>query len=1111
MKLTTLFLTIALTHVSAAVFPQRVTLSGKNITLGKVFTAIKEQTGYVVFANKNDLIRTRTVSLAVSDMPLTELLHIVLRDQQVEFMIKDRTIILSGKKIPAGLPEWLMSIPVKGRLVGADGQPLAGVNIIVRGTTKGVTSTANGSFSIVVNEGDVLEISSVGFAPLALRLLDSTFRVEAAHPKEQHTSTGNDYSAILNPSPGTLVIRLVQNTTALSEVVVNKGYYSESRKLSTGNVSRVESKEIENQPVTNPLAALIGKMPGVSIQQRTGVPGGGFEVQIRGRNSLRDDGNNALYIVDGVPVPATSLSNGGVSGQIFSFAGASPFNTFNPSDIESIEVLKDADATAIYGSRGANGVILITTKKGKSGKTAFDVNVQQGMGRATNRMKLLSTRQYLEMRREAFYNDGFSDYLEDPQYDIYWPDIKKYDTTRYTDWQDYFFGGSAQTTNAQATISGGSVNTQFVLSGTYYQEGSVFPGSFKYKKVSTHFNLNHYSDNRKFNVSLTLNYVSDKNDLPKTDLTDIGVKRIPHGPPIYDENGKLNWSEGYNALAFYAEPEYNAKNKNFIASSLLAYNITDNFRIKANVGFTNMQLKDHQTNPISANNPALNVTTGYTAFGEGDVNTWIIEPQAEYKKNIGKGILMALVGTTFQESLQEGQTLFAQGFRDDNLMLNIKFATSIDIWSVTRTQYRYNAIYGRLNYNWEDKYLLNLTGRRDGSSRFGPGKQFANFGAVGAAWIFSEESFARQLGFLSFGKLRMSYGTTGNDQIGDYEFMDTYVATSYQYDGVVGLTPRKLVNPDYAWETSQKLEAGLELGFFSDRLFMGISTYRNRSSNQLVGFSLPVVTGFGSIQYNLPATVQNTGWEIEMSGMIIQKRPVTWRASLNFTFPNNKLIAFPNIEDYSNYKNRWIVGKSLNTTKRLHGTGVDPATGVYGFEDVDGNGSISFPDDTRHFTSGIRFYGGLENSLSYKAFQLGFSFQFMGKKIPGYLTLFSAPGTSQNYPVEVMSRWRKPGDITKIQKFTQSSSTPAGDAFSYANYSGDQFYEDASFVRLKNVSLSWSLPKTWAGRVKAGNARLYVLAQNLLTITQYQGLDPETGSLALSPLQVITAGVQLSF
>ncbi|MBT1701041.1 TonB-dependent receptor [Fulvivirgaceae bacterium PWU4] len=961
-------------------------------------------------------------------------------------------------------------------------EPLAGVNIIVKGTTRGTTTDVEGKFGIEAEDSDVLVFSFIGFQPFETNVGGRTV----------------------------IDVSMAVDVTALKEVVVNAGYWNVKERENTGSISQVSSEEIQKQPVSNPLAALHGRMPGVHITQQTGMPGGGFLIQVRGRNSLRSTSGvgDPLYVIDGVPFTSTTISSSSIGGPIFGGLGANPLNNLNPADIESIEVLKDADATAIYGSRGGNGVVLITTKKAKAGKSQVGFNFYQGVGKVTNMLDLLTTDQYLEMRREAFVNDeavpGPTDY-----------DLTMWDQSRYTDWQKELIGGTANTTDAQFTLSGGNTSTQFLFGGGFYRQSTVFPGDFADEKSSAHLNINHVSPDNKFKAALSFNYLADKNNLLTSDLTNQAIALAPNAPAIYDDNGNLNWenSTWINPLAALRR-KYKGNTNNLIANGNLSYLILRNLSAKASIGYTNLNMRETSTNPISSRNPANTSATGIAFFGNSGISTWIVEPQLEYNASLGQGKVDILIGSTFQNSLQEGQTVGAFGFTNDALIENIQAASSVSIISTNFSEYRYNALFGRIGYKWREKYLINLTGRRDGSSRFGPDKRFANFGAVGVGWIFSEEKFINNtLSFLSFGKVRASYGVTGSDQIGDYQYLNTYSTTSNTYDGIRGLVPTRLLNQDYSWEENKKFEAALELAFLKDRLSLNSSWYRNRSSNQLVGFSLPAITGQSSIQYNLPATVENSGWEFELRATHVKTPNFTWSSSANLTIPDSKLVEYPNLAG-SPYANTYVVGEPLNVVKTFQYLGVDAGTGVYTFSDLDGDGIISSPLDNQTLINlGQNFYGGFENSITYKGLQIDLFFQFVNQLGYNFFNSFSnPPGAAVNQPIEVMNRWQSSGDQADVQRFTQRFGSDPSNAYINFLSNSNKAISDASFVRLKNLSVSYDLPLKLIGKANADKARVYIVGQNLFTITEYRGMDPENrNARVLPPLKVIAAGIQLTF
>jgi hypothetical protein len=459
--------------------------------------------------------------------------------------------------------------------------------------------------------------------------------------------------------------------------------------------------------------------------------------------------------------------------------------------------------------------------------------------------------------------------------------------------------------------------------------------------------------------------------------------------------------------------------------------------------------------------------------------------------------------------------MIGSGHNSDEVLENSKAAATIRVIGQAIGQYKYNALFSRLNYNWEDKYLVNLTARRDGSSRFGSKTQLHNFGSVGAGWIVSSERFMRKISFLSFLKLRASYGTTGSDQIGDYGFLSLYNNVSNQglpYQNTTGLAPNELPNPFLEWEETKKLQAGLDMGFYKDRILINGTYSRNRSSNQLLGYNLPSFVGYDNLTLNFPATIQNTSWEFSLQTANIKSKQFSWSTRFNLTIPKNEVYEFPGIET-STYANSLIIGQPLGLTKGYLFAGLDPATGKYMFLDTSNNPTASpvSADRKFYFSSFPRFYGGLENSLNYKNFELSVLFQFVkqkgrnysfynGTNFPGQFASYAA-----NQPVSVLNHWQKPGDEAAVAPY--STKTTQSKAVS-----SDYFYTDASYIRLKNLSLSWQMPSEWIKKVKMQNARIYLQGQNLITITNYKGMDPENLSISsLPPLKLITVGVQVTF
>lgn len=1086
MKLITFILLTTLLQVAAKGSAQTVTLSAKNATLQSVFREVIRQTGVSIMYDEAMLEGAKTISLKVKDASVTDVLSKCLADQPFIYNLEGKTIVIKKKALPETFQltpatifmNLILPIDIRGKITNENGDPVL-ATIIVKGTKLAAVTNEDGSFVLNgINENATLIISGVGFQTREIKVKGNT-----------------DFN-----------ITVIAEIKSLDEVIINKGYYSTTQKLNTGSVSKVGAETIEKQPVTNFLAALQGSMSGVNIKQTTGVAGGGFDIEIRGRNSLRTEGNSPLYIIDGIPYATQNMY---MLSMITIVGGPSALNGINPSDIETIEVLKDADATAIYGSRGANGVVLITTKKGKSGKMKITLDSYTGVGKVTRMLKLLNTQQYLEMRREAFANDGLTS--TSPEYSEAYDINGTWDENKYTDWQKEAVGGTAKTSNIRFGISGGSQTTKFLISGNLSKESSVFPGDYAYKKGGAHFNMNHTSTDGKISVNFSGNYVVGNNDQPGEDLSYSIASLPPNHPALYKENGELNWTNVFKNPYAALESNYLVMDNTLTTATTLAYKVFSELEFKTTLGFTNTKVVESRTSPHTKNNPALGRYTPAFSFyqlNNSEQKSWNIEPQLSWKHQLGKVVLSALVGTTFQSTSNSQLYNTGFGFTSNSLIRNFSSATRITV-SSNNSEYRYNALFGRINYAYAEKYILNLTARRDGSSRFGPGNRFGNFGAIGAAWLFGDEYVIKKsLPFLSLGKLRASFGTTGNDQIGDYQFLDTYSSSYANYNGISGLQPTRLYNPDFSWETNKKLEVALELGFLKDRVLFSAAYYRNRSSSQLVGIPLPGTTGFESIQANLNATVQNTGLELDLRTFNLKSKRVLWTTSFNISIPRNKLISFPNLEasTYSDY----IIGKSLTIRSIYSYMGIDPQTGIARYKDYNQDGQISYENDKKQLIDLSQdFFGGITNHFVYKNFELDFLFQFVKQRGLSFMGTWSGEpaGFMGNQPVQVLDRWQHSGDIKPIQRYT----TTYGDAYnaSWRLSGSDVGFSDASFIRMKNISLAYNIEKLW---IKDANCSLYLQAQNLFTFTNYKGTDPETQiTYRLAPLRMITAGIKLNF
>lgn len=960
--------------------------------------------------------------------------------------------------------------------VTSSGNPLSGVVISQQGSDQVTRTGNNGTYTLQVSAENTILL----------------FR----HPDYAEKKFTLTHQTVVN-------ISLEQKVKGIEEVILNAGYYKVKDKERTGSIAKVSAKDIENQPVTNVLSSAQGRMAGVSITQNSGVPGGGFDVQIRGKNSIRREGNEPLYIVDGVPLSSETSSL--FAATILPWSAINPLNSINPDDIESFEVLKDADATAIYGSRGANGVILITTKKGKRGKTELKLNTSYSLSRVANRLKMMNTEQYLQMRREAYQNDGISN-IPASGYDL-----KSWDQSRYTDWQKILIGNNAEASSIQLSLSGGSENLSYLLSYGRQEQTTVFPADFRYKTNNLTGNFTFRSPDKRIEVNMNNAFSFQKNNVQNDDLTKKSLQLSPNAPALYTSSGDLNWENSTftNPLALL-NSEYLNSTVMINNGTNISYRLFPFLSLKLNGGITYQDFEEHSFKPNTVYNPAFGLTSAYSSSSQNNqtVFSYLLEPQISADFGWKHHRFDILIGTTLQQSETRQGSIQGLGFESNALIRNIGAAATKIVSAQIRSQYYYTAAFTRLNYQYKKRYIINLTARRDGSSRFGPDNRFGNFGAVGAAWIISEEPWMKKLPWLSFAKLRGSIGSTGNDKIGDYQYLNTYSVTTGIYNGTVGLSPSRLYNPDFSWEKTIKREAALELGIFKNRLNVSAAYYNNTSSNQLVGIPLPATSGFPTIQSNLNANVRNTGWEFEISARPFSSSQLKYETSLNLSIPRNKLLEFPNLEG-STYANQYMIGYPMSLVKVYQFEGVDPATGLYRFKDFNGDGKISSPDDNKVVEKvGVELFGGWSNSFRYKGWSASFLFQFVKQRNWNYNRSMLIPGSMNNQPMEVLDVWSPSNLSGTYMQYSSGTNAQKNVLHSYFQNS-TAAVGDASFIRLKNVQLGYNLPVKNLG---IREAMIYFQGQNLLTITRYFGIDPEFAAVGyLPPLKTYSIGFQLTF
>ncbi len=1071
---------------------KKISYQVNNKSLKSALDELQDKSGFSIFYPSAKVNAYNSITVSSGSRTVEEILLLLLKGTELDFRQDGNKIILSEKTKPVN-PEVQPVRHLTGIVVDLDDDPLPGVTVSFKFDRQTYTATdENGQFGTTINnERDTLVFSFIGYISQKIPV----------------TNIGTSIKVMLKPSDN-----------ILNEVVVI-GYGTSTRRDLTGAVSSITAADIAKQPVQDPLNALEGRVTGAVITQSSGLPGASVNILIRGQNSL-SAGTVPLYVIDGVPFninDGSSPSNNSLNSNGLFGANqfVSPFSIINPNDIERIDILKDADATAIYGARGGNGVVLVTSKKGKAGKSKVNINLYQGIGKVTRFIDVMNTQQYLQMRHQAINNDGLT---PDPGDD---PDLLVWDTTKNTNWQKKYLGGTAHLTDAQTSISGGSENTRFIFTNGFHRETTVYPGDFNDQRYTSRFNLDHNSNNRKFNMNLSANYSYDYSVLPQSDLS--STFNLPPNYPLYNSDGTLYWdSQGAytNPQSYFLQTNGN-KTNSLIANLQMRYTLFTGLDLKLNVGYNNISLAQSQQIPALSQSPAFGPPTNNANFANSSQSFYSVEPQINYNRKISKGVLTLLAGATLQRSANQSTTIYAQGFSNPDLMSTPAGASANQVYA-TDILYKFSSLFGRATYNWDGKYIINGTLRTDGSSRFGSNHPFGTFYSVGGAWIFTKEDFFKNnLSFLSFGKLKGSFGITGNDQIGDYQYLPTYSSSNGStklYQGAGTLSLSGIPNPNLEWETDKKLDFGIDLGFLKDRILFNADYYRNRSSNQLGYLTVAEQSGVNSYSGNLPALIQNRGFEFELNTTNVAGKSFTWKTSFNLTIPKSELLS---VSPSYFYADDYVLGYPITQQRVYNFVGVDTQTGLPNFKAADGS-ITSNPDYDNDRTviedTSPKFYGGISNDFTYGNFSFSFFIQYTKQTgiinpgsfyVPG---VFSSFYGGNGYASQT-NLWNGPGSNSKLPEATTQFYLYA---FTYGQ--SNAVYGDNSFVKLKNVSLSYKLPDATVKKLGMDQLKIYAQGQNLYTWTKNkisfdpeQGLSDFTGSAVMPPLRVITLGLNATF
>ena len=985
---------------------------------------------------------------------------------------------------------------ISGRVISAqDGLPLPGVNIQVRGTTAGVSTDANGNYSITVpGNTAVLVLTSIGLV-------------------KQEVTVGNRT---------TVNVQMQEAINELTQAVV-VGYSTAQRKDITGSIASISPDKFKDIPVGSFDQALQGQAAGVQVTQSSGTPGGGLTVRIRGNTSITAS-NRPLFIVDGVPV-----EDGNLTGREFGGQQDNAFALFNPNDIESIEVLKDASAKAIYGSRAANGVVLVTTKRGKANqKTSFTFDVQRGLVDVVRKPDLLNSSELLDLQREAVTNAG-----QDPDKLGL---IKGVTDGVNTDWVSAVLRkGVFQ--QYQLSTQGGNDRTQFYLSGSYRDEQGVQLNN-QFTRYTGQFKFDHKATQKlSFGVNLTLSRALNKRVKGDNFLDGVysgAIKSLPYYSP-YNDRGRLTGPNdpdypgfpNFNPVGQAVLPRFNSLTVKMLGGIYAEYEILQNlrFRSKVSIDYNNVTEDDYEPTTTAIGGFLASVGyKGYGTYGNSTLSTFINTNTLRYNFTLKeKHRINALAGFEVQQHTERTGNVQGRVFPSDDFTY-ITSAGIVDQGDSRVLNSGLLSTFGEIRYDYNEKYLATITARYDGSSRFGQNKRFGAFPSASVAWRISSEKFMEQFRFLSDLKLRASFGYTGNERIGDFQFLGTW--SSVTYSGATGVGPQALANPLLQWERTREANVGLDASFFSGRLNLIVDAYDNLTDKLLFAQPIPQTTGFSTVQGNI-GKVSNRGVELTISSVNIDRK-VRWSTDLNLSHNENKVVELTSDQPvFRGYQgngvsntNVILPGQPLGTFWGLKFLGVDPATGDAIYDDKNGDGRITPADAQVIGNSQPKLYGGFTNRVSWKGIDLSVFFQFSyGNSILNFsnaTALLNSGSTLQyNQSRKALQRWRKEGDITSVPRYVYQNT--------YNNYLSSRFLEDGSYVRLKNISLGYNFPKAWISRYKIGNARLYASATNLLTWTNYSGADPEVSTLdgsttaqgidffTLPQVKTVLVGLSLTF
>jgi TonB-dependent starch-binding outer membrane protein SusC len=1032
-KMTCLLMFLSLVSVAIPTSGQtgKINVKVENKTIFEIFRDIERSTDYGFFFKSDQMDQKKTYSIEFQNKSIEEVLIELLGNAYTWHIINNNiAIIKNDKSNPANALQ--PQISVSGKVTDSTGEPLPGVTVMVKRSTNGTITNNAGNYLLTsLPENATLVFSFVGMRTVEVLVGTQT---------------------LIN-------ISMQEESFGIDEVVAI-GYGTTRKKDVTGALSVVTAKDFESRSTTQFGDALVGKIAGVQISKPSGQPQSGYNIRIRGISTITA-GSEPLYIVDGVPT--TSITE------------------IEPTDIESISILKDASSAAIYGASGSNGVVLITTKRGKNQETKVTFNAYTAVSNVWNKLDVLDAAQYKDLMSEMGKSADWSLYPHN------------------SNWQDEVFR-TARTNNAQLSFTGGTDKTSFYLSGTYInQEGVVITNSLE--RINFRVNLDHkVNDFLKVGTSVSYNKVNDISvgEGGRWSTANAVITGAPVNN-IFNEDGTFTINpfiaDLENPVALLLQDEHILKNYRFNGNVYAEIAIAKDLTVRSMFGLEERNgYYNSWIDPIRGRWGRTN--QGLATYNNNLSTYWISENTINYLKAFGDHQLGLMTGFIASRRDSHGSSIDAKGFGSPSVRtVNAGSTRNAGYWETAKSN---AAFLGRVNYNYKDKYLVTANFRADASSVFGANNKWGYFPSFSAGWRISEEGFFDKGSILSDLKLRAGWGVVGNDQIGDYSSFGLVSPGSFYVFGgkkVPGTSITSMENADLKWEQTDQLNIGADIALLNNRITITSDYYIKNTTNMLLNSPIPASVGMGfarSFATKNIGSMTNKGFELLISSKNLVNR-LKWTSDFNISFNRSNIT---NLDRGVPIKTGYIAfrgnvgiaqeGQPLGMFFGYLAEGVDPQTGKMIYADLDSNGKLSDGDQTIIGNANPDFTYGFNNNLSFGNFTFSFLFQGVQGNDIFNASRIETEGMYLhiNQLATVADRWKKPGDITHIPR-------SSGDGSDFNSLLSSRFIEDGSYLRLKSTTLGYNLPKTLSGKLKAEKLYIYVTGENLLTFTKYSGFDPE--------------------